>query len=117
MAEQGREAKAEADRLDSEANKKVIYERIEACLSEYGTCVRSYTSTMAWFKSGRKAVQEMLADQATAAGKKKAAKKVKKADEFLVPETSSEDEASESESEAEDSEEDPPPGGYVCGFV
>jgi hypothetical protein len=116
VAEQGREAKAEADKSDSEANRKVIYERIEACLSEYGTCVRSYTSTMAWFKSGRKAVQEMLADQATAADKKKAAKKVKKADDFVVPETSSEDEASEAESEAEDSEEDPPQEDMCAGL-
>ena len=62
---------------------------------------------MAWFKSGRKKVREMLAEQATIAEQKKAAKVARKADKVIVPETS-EDE-SESESEAEDSEEDPPP--------
>ena len=55
-------------------------------------------------------------EQAAAAGKKKGAKKVKKTDEFLVPETSSEDEASEAESEAEDSEEDPPREDMCAGL-
>ena len=106
VAEQGKQAKAEADKLVDKANKQVIYERIDACLREYGTLVRSFASTMAWFKSGRKAVREMLVEQAAVAEQKKAAKVARKADKVVVPETS-EDE-SESESEAEDSEEDLP---------
>ena len=115
VAEQGKLAKAEADKLVDKANKQVIYERIDACLAEYDTLVRSFASTTTWFKSGRKAVREMLVTQATVAEQKKAATVARKAENVVVPETS-EDE-SESESEAEDSEEDPPPGGYVCGFV
>ena len=66
---------------------------------------------MAWFKSGRKAVREMLVTQATVAEQKKTAKVAKKADKVIVPETSADE--SESESEAEDSEERPPSGGCV----
>ena len=62
---------------------------------------------MAWFKSGRKAVRDMLAEQATIAEQRKAAKVARNADKVIVPETS-EDE-SELESEAEDSKEAPPP--------
>jgi hypothetical protein len=115
VAEEGKQAKAEADELDSEANRQVIYERIETCLTEYGTRVRSYTSAMNWFKSGRKAVREMLAEQAKVAEQKKAAKVAKKADKYMVPETS-EDEGTESESEAEDSEEDPPQEDMCAGL-
>ena len=71
VAEEGKQAKAEADELDSEANRQVIYERIETCLTEYGTRVRIYTSAMNWFKSSRKAVREMLAEQAKVAEQKK----------------------------------------------
>ena len=46
---------------------------------------------------------------------KKAAKVVKKADKYMVPETS-EDEGTESESEAEDSEEDPPQEDMCSGL-
>ena len=69
---------------------------------------------MAWFKSGRKAVREMLVEQAAVAEQKKAAKVARKADKVVVPETS-EDE-SESESEAEDSEEDPPQEDMCAGL-
>ena len=39
VAEQGMLAKAEADKLSSEANKQVIYDRIDTCLTEYDTLV------------------------------------------------------------------------------
>ena len=85
MAEQGKQAKAEADKLVDKADKQVIYERIDACLTEYDTLVRSFASTMAWFKSGRKAVREMLTDQATVAEQKKAAKVARKQIKLLCP--------------------------------
>ena len=107
VAEEGKQAKAEADQLVDRTNKQTTYERIDVCLAEYGTLVRSFTSTIAWFKSGRKAVRQMLVEHATVAEQKKAAKVARKADKVIVPETR-EDE-SESESEAEDSEDDPPP--------
>ena len=84
----------------------MIYGRIDVTLTEYDTLVRSFASTMNWFKSGRKAVREMLTEEATVAEQRKAAKVAKKAEKEFVPETS-EDE-SDLESEAEDSEEDPP---------
>ena len=49
VAEQGKLAKAAVDKLVDKANKQVIYERIDACLAEYDTLVRSFASTMAWF--------------------------------------------------------------------
>ena len=64
VAEQGKRARAEADKIVDKVNKQVIYEQIGACLTEYDTLVRSFTSTMAWFKSGRKAVCKMLLVQA-----------------------------------------------------
>ena len=76
VAEQGKLAKAEADKFVDEANKQVIYEQI--CLTEYDTPVRGFASTMAWFKSGRKAVREMVADQAKEDAQGKAAKIAKK---------------------------------------
>ena len=114
-AEESKQAKAEVDKLVDKANKQTIYDRIDTCLAEYGTLVRSFASTMAWFKLGRKAVREILAEQATVAEQKKNAKVARRAEKVGVPETS-EDE-SESESGAEGSEEAPPPGGHVCGFV
>ena len=114
----GESAKAEADKLVDKANKQVIYGRIDACLTEYDTLVRSCASTMAWFNSGRKKVREMVAAQATEIAQEKAAKVAKKkADkEVLVPETSDDEEDQESESESEESEPGGPlPGGHVCG--
>ena len=117
MAEQGRQAKAEADELlNYRANKKLIYERIDNCLAEYDSGDCSFASAMNWFKSGRTKVREMLTEQAAEAEREKAAKaEKKKADRLVVPETS--DEEVESESEAEDSEEEPPPRGHVCRAV
>ena len=106
VAEEGKQAKAEADKLVDKTNKQTIYDRIDVCLAEYDTLVRSFTSTMAWFKSGRKAVRQLLVEQAAVAEQKKAANVARKADKVIVPETS-EDE-SESKSEAEYSEEEPP---------
>ena len=100
VAEQGEQAKAEADKLSSEANKKVIYDRIDGTLNEYDSMVRSFASTMSWFKSGRKAVVEMLEEEATAARLKKAAKAARGKKVEIVPETES-DEDSTDESEAE----------------
>ena len=39
VAEQGRQAKAEADKLVNRANKQLIYEQIDTCLSEYDNIV------------------------------------------------------------------------------
>jgi hypothetical protein len=114
VAEQGEQAKAEADKLSSEANKKVIYDRIDVTLTEYDTLIRSFASTMSWFKSGRKAVNEMLDEEATAAELKKAAKAARKKKVEIVPETS--DEESSAESEAEDSEEEPPHEDMCAGL-
>ena len=47
VAEQGRQAKAEADKLLNRANKQLIYEQMHTCLSEYDSVVRSFESTMA----------------------------------------------------------------------
>ena len=65
VAEQGKLAKAEADKLVDKADKQVIYVRIDACLTEFDTLVQSFASTMAWFKSGRKAVRDMAVEQGT----------------------------------------------------
>ena len=80
VAEQEKQAKAEADKLVNKANnyKQLIYERIDTCLSEYDSPVRSFEPTMAWLKSGRKAVREMLQAQAAEAEQEKAAKADKK---------------------------------------
>ena len=115
VAEQGEQAKAEADKLSSEANKKVIYDRIDGTLMEYDSMVRSFASTMSWFKSGRKAVVEMLEEEATAARLKKAAKAARGKKVEIVPETES-DEDSTDESEAEDSEEEPPMEDMCAGL-
>ena len=85
-----------------EADKQVIYERIDACLTDFDTLVRSSNSasSMAWFKSGRKAVSEMVVEQATEAAGGEAAKLArKKADKavHVVPETSEDEGESESE--------------------
>ena len=101
MAEQGKLAKAQADNLVDKANKQVIYARMDACLTEYDTLVRGVASTMTWFKSGRKAVREMVEEQENAV---KLAKK--KADKVVVRETSEDGGEQESESEAEEIEED-----------
>ena len=85
VAEQGKQAKAEADKLVNKANKQLIYERIDTCLSEYDSLVRSFESTMAWFKAGRKAVRQMLQEQAAEAEQENAAKaEKKKADKLGV---------------------------------
>ena len=63
MAEQGRQAKAEADKLLNKANKQLIYERIDTCLAEYDSGDHSFESDMNWFKSDRKKVREMLLEQ------------------------------------------------------
>ena len=81
---------------------------------EYDTLVRSFASTMSWFKSGRKAVNEMLDEEAIAAVLKKAAKAARKKKVEIVPETS--DEESSAESEAEDSEEEPPHEDMCAGL-
>ena len=74
VSEQGKQAKAEADKLVDKANKQVIYGRIDACLTEYDTRVRSFASTMAWFNSGRTKVREMVAAQAKEVSQEKAAR-------------------------------------------
>ena len=109
-----KQAKAEAGKLVNKANKQLIYERIDTCLSEYDSLVRSFESAMNWFKSGRKAVRDMLKEQAAEAEQEKAAKAdKKKADRLVVPETS--DDEVESDSEAEESEEEPPKRSCVQG--
>ena len=119
VAEQGKQAKAEVDKLVDKANQQAIYGRIDACLTEYDTLVQSVASTMAWFNAGRKKVRKMVAAQAThsevSQGKAARVAKKKADKEVFVPETSEDEDEQGSESESEESEEHPPPGGNVCG--
>ena len=46
VAEEGKQAKAEADKLVDKANKQVIYERIDTCLSEYDTLDRRFAGSL-----------------------------------------------------------------------
>ena len=70
VAEQGKLAKDEADKLVDLANKQVIYDRIDQCVDGYGSGSRSFTSTTSWGSQGKTKVRGVV----TAAAQDKAAR-------------------------------------------